>query len=91
LHCAVSIGGDDGHLADDAADAVQQPVGGVANVLGVRIEGGQRGHRADQHAHGVGIVAEAFHELLDVLEEPMCCAGRPASSVQLLGVGQARR
>ena len=40
---------------------------GVVDVVGVGVEGGQRAHRGDQHAHRVGVVAEALHEVLDVL------------------------
>ncbi len=60
----------------------------AAHILGIRIEGGERGQGAYQHAHGMGIVAEAFHELLDVLEDAHVDAqgGKPLGL--LLGGGQ---
>ena len=64
----VRHGRDGGHLADQALD-LQQPAGGVVNVLRIRIHRGQRRHRAHEHRHGVGVVAEALHELLGGLME----------------------
>ena len=37
---------------------------GVEDVLGVEVEGGQGGHRRDQHPHRVGVVVEALEEAL---------------------------
>ena len=53
----------EGIFADQALD-LQQADGGVVNVLGFGIDAGERGHRADQHDHGMGVVAEALHEFL---------------------------
>ena len=39
----------------------------VADVAGVGVERRQRADRGHQHAHRVGVVAEALHEALDVL------------------------
>ena len=39
----------------------------VMDLVGVRVEGRQRAHRGHEHAHGVGVVAEALHEVLHVL------------------------
>ena len=39
----------------------------VVDLLRVRIEGGERADRREQHPHRVGVVAEALDELLDVL------------------------
>ena len=40
--------------------------GHVAYLLGFRVEGGQRRDRTDQNTHGMGVVPETVHELLDV-------------------------
>lgn len=40
---------------------------GVEEALCLWIEGGESGDRADEHPHGMRIVPESFHELLDVL------------------------
>jgi hypothetical protein len=56
----------------DGGDLGQEPhpldiaVLGIVNVLGVRVEGTESAHHAEQHAHGMGIVAEPFQELDDV-------------------------
>ena len=42
---------------------------GVVKVLGVGVEGRQRRHCADENAHRMRIVPEAFHEFLHVLME----------------------
>ena len=63
---AVGEGGERGHLRQQPDD-LRHPDLGVADAVGVRIEGRQRAHRGDQHAHRVGVVAEALHELPDVL------------------------
>ena len=39
---------------------------GIVDVLGVGIEGRERAHHAEQHAHRVGVVAEPLEELGDV-------------------------
>ena len=39
----------------------------VVDLVGVGVERGQRAHRGHQHPHRVGVVAEALHEVLDVL------------------------
>jgi hypothetical protein len=63
---AVGEGGEGGHLGDQP-DRRHVALLGVVDVLGVRVEGGQRAHRGEQHPHGVRVVAEALEELLDVL------------------------
>ncbi len=45
----------------DRADAL------VVDLVGVGVEGRERADRGDEHAHRVGVVAEALHEVLDVL------------------------
>ena len=39
----------------------------VVDAVGVGVEGRQRPHRGHEHPHRVGVVAEALHEVLDVL------------------------
>ena len=39
----------------------------VVDLVGVRVEGRQRADRGDEHPHRVRVVAEALHEVLDVL------------------------
>ena len=39
----------------------------VVDVVGVRVEGREGADGGDEHAHRVGVVAEALHEVLDVL------------------------
>ena len=59
-------GAEGGHLGDHADD-LHVPVVGVGDVARVRVERRQRTDRGHQHAHRVGVVAEALHEGLDVL------------------------
>ena len=59
---AIGPCGDRGHLGDEPL-GLEQTVGGILHIFGVRIDRGQRGHGAHQHGHRVGIVAKAFHEL----------------------------
>ncbi len=59
-------GGQGGHFADQT-DNLFAAAAGVGDVANVRIEGRQRGHSADEHTHGVGVVMEAVHELADIL------------------------
>ena len=66
LGVAVGEGGQGGDLGDQAEDLVV-PLRRVMDVLGLGIEGGEGGHGGAQHAHGVGVVAEGRHQLLDVL------------------------
>ena len=54
------------HLGDHPHD-LHVPVVGVADVAGVGIERRQGPDRRHQHPHRVRVVAEALHELLDVL------------------------
>ena len=35
------------------------------NALGVRVERGERAHRAQEYPHRMGVVVEPTHELLD--------------------------
>ncbi len=63
---AVGERGQRRHLGDHA-DRRHVALVLVVDVLRVGIEGGQRTDRGEQHAHRVGVVAEALHELLDVL------------------------
>ena len=39
----------------------------LVDLVGVRVERRQRAHGGHEHAHRVGVVAEALHEVLDVL------------------------
>ena len=58
--------GGDGRQLGQQAHPLEVAVGRVVDVLGVRIEGGQRSDHAQQHPHRVGVVAEALQELGDV-------------------------
>ena len=60
----------------------------VVDVLGVRIEGGQRADRGEQHPHRVGVVAEALDELLDVLVDVGVVGDLEDPLVQLILRGQ---
>jgi len=37
---------------------------GIVDVLGLRVEGGQRGDGGHEHPHRVGVVEERLHESL---------------------------
>ena len=65
---AVGVGGDARHLRDQAMH-LPEPRLLVEDVLGIGIEGGQRADGAEEDPHRVRVVAEALHELLDVLVE----------------------
>ena len=54
------------HLGDQPDD-LHLPVVGVGDVARLGVERRQRADRGQQHAHRVGVVAEALHEALDVL------------------------
>ena len=69
---AVGEGSERRHLGDQA-DRLDRPVVGVVNLVGVGVEGRQRAHRAEQHPHRVGVVAEALDETLDVLMHERVC------------------
>ncbi len=62
----------------------------VVDLVGVGVERRQRADRGDEHAHRVGVVAEALHEVLDVLVHERVDRDlvRP-SSVELRLVGSA--
>ena len=60
---AVGGGGQRRHLGDQADDLLVAGLG-VEDVLGVEVEGRQRGDRRDQHPHRVGVVVEALEEAL---------------------------
>ena len=66
LRVAERPGAEGRHLGDHADD-LHVPVVGVGDVAGVRVERRQRADRGHQHAHRVGVVAEALHEGLHVL------------------------
>ena len=59
--------GAEGRHLGDHADDLHVPVVGVGDVARVRVERRQRADRGHQHAHRVGVVAEALHEGLHVL------------------------
>ena len=63
---AVGVSRQRRHLADQPDDLLV-PGLGIADILGLGIEGGERGDGRDQDAHRVGIVVETVHELLHVL------------------------
>ena len=59
-------GGQRRHLGDQADD-LDVAARRVLDPRGVGIERGEGADRRQQHAHGVGVVAEPLHEVLDVL------------------------
>ncbi len=61
-----AIGRDGRRLGDEPVNLLL-PGCGVEDQLAVRIERRHRADGADEHAHRMGIVGEALHELLDVL------------------------
>ena len=63
---AIGVGGNGRRLGDQPVDLLA-PRLGVEDLLAVRIERRHRADGADEHAHRVGVVGEALHELLDVL------------------------
>ncbi len=60
---AVGGGGQRGHLGDQADDLLVAGLG-VEDVLGVEVEGRERGHGRYEHAHRVGVVVEPLQEAL---------------------------
>ena len=62
----VREGGERRHLRDQP-DRGHVTLELVVDPLRLRIEGRERADGGEQHAHRVGVVAEALHELLDVL------------------------
>src|ERR1022692_1140988 len=60
---AVSVGRDGGNLADQPAD-LQLADLRVQHVAGLWVHRGERRHGADEHAHGMRVVAEAFQKFL---------------------------
>ncbi len=65
LVVAVGGGGDGRDLGHDARH-LEPPVLRVGHVARIRIEGRERGDRADEEAHRVRVVAEGLDEVLDV-------------------------
>jgi hypothetical protein len=63
---AIGKGGEGDDLADEPDD-LEVSRFGVMDVFGIGIKGRQGGNRGHEHGHGMGVVAEAFHEVLDVL------------------------
>ena len=59
--------GAEGRHLRDHPDDLHVPVVGVVDVAGVGVERRERPDRRHQHPHRVRVVAEALHELLDVL------------------------
>ncbi len=62
----VGEGSEGGDLGDEPVDLLATDER-VVDLLGLRVEGRERPHRGHQHAHGVRVVAEPGHEVLDVL------------------------
>ena len=61
----VAKGGDRGHFGNETENLLA-PRLCVEDILGFRIERGQRAHDAQQHPHGMRVVAETVDKLLDV-------------------------
>src|SRR3972149_5112229 len=57
-------------------------------MLGIRVERGESRHGAYEHAHGVGIVLQALHELLDVLVDVGVVGDVVGPLVELVAGGQ---
>ena len=79
----VREGGERRHLGDQA-DARHVALDLVVDLLRVRIEGGERAGRGEQHPHRVRVVAEALHELLDVLVDERVVGDLEDPLVELL-------
>jgi hypothetical protein len=85
---SVGASGQGGHLGDQAHDLLA-PHLGVEDVLGLGIEGGQRRNGGHQDAHRVGVVMEAFEELLaHVLMDERVMGDLVAPGFELFGGGQ---
>ncbi len=76
-----------GHLADQAA-GLQPAQLQIVSVVRVGIESGERADRAQQHPHRMGVVAEALHELLDVLVHHRVNLDVVLPHLEVLAVGQ---
>ena len=63
---AIRVGGNGRSLGDQAVDLLL-PRLRIEDLLAVRVERRHGADGADEHAHGVGVVGKALHELLDVL------------------------
>jgi len=60
----------------------------IANLVRLRIKRRQRRHAADEHAHGMGVVAEGFHDVLDVLVQESVMGNVVCPLGQLGGIRQ---
>ena len=88
---AVGGGGQGRHLGDEPDDLLVAGLG-VEDVLGVEVEGRERGDGRDQHAHGVGVVVEALEEALaHVLVDERVVRDVVLPGVELLRRWAARR
>src|SRR5439155_488857 len=83
----VGEGGDGRHLGEQAM-RLHAPRLGIVDALRVGVEGRERAHGGDQHAHGMRVVAEAVHELLDVLVHDGVHGDVVRPVRQVLGVGE---
>ncbi len=63
---AIGVGGNRRNLRDEAMNLLLAGLL-VEDLPRVHVEGGERAHSAEEHAHRMGVVLEPFHELLDVL------------------------
>jgi hypothetical protein len=82
------------------ADRLQPPRLGGKDVLRIGVERRQRAHRADEHAHRMGVVAEPLHQLGQVRMEhrvqrdlaaprrELRCGGQLAEEDQVRGLGE---
>ena len=59
----VGVGRDGRYLADQPVN-LQLSHFRITHIAGVRVNGRKSRHRADEHAHGVGVVMETFQEPL---------------------------
>ena len=84
---AVGRRGDGGHFPDQTI-GLQQARFRIHDVERIGIERRQRRHRADEDAHRVGVVTEAFDELLDVLMDHGVMGDVPGPALHLRGGGQ---
>src|SRR3972149_9499204 len=57
-------------------------------MLGIRVERGEGRHGAYEHAHGVGVILKALHELLDVLVDVGVVGDVVGPLVKLVAGGQ---
>ena len=88
---AEGVGGDARDLRDEALRLLAAAIPGRRSVLGVGIERRERADGAQEDPHRMRVVAEALHELLDVLVQHGVERDVPHPGLLLLRATAARR